>query len=378
MRTASLRRYAHLFLPLGWLAAAWVGCTEPTEQSSTTTSSTISSSSGTGGTGGSEVGAGGSEGGAGGVTIDGGPETGDDGGICIATSAEARRIPVDMIFLMDRSGSMAGPKWDGTKAALTAFFEDPASAGISAGMVYFPAQQSDVCNFASYSALDVSIAPLPENAAALTNSIPFAPLGTSTPTWSALKGTLFAATTYQDAHPLHKVVVVLATDGDATSCPPLEIEAISELAKSARNYNGVRTYVIGVAGSTIANLDQIAAAGGTGKAYDVTNDIHEFAAKIAEIRTDALTCDFELPELPEGKVIQPDLVYFAYAPNGEGDPKIVPRVQKLADCGNLPGWRFDSNTAPTKIVLCPALCTTLQNDPAAKVTVLYGCDPVFP
>ena len=371
MRTASLRRYAHLFLPLGWLAATWVGCTEPIETTSTTTSSATSSSSGTGGTGGSEVG-------AGGVAVDGGPGPGDDGGICIAINAEARRVPVDMIFLIDRSSSMMGLKWDGTRAALTAFFDDPASAGISVGMVYFPAQKADVCNSASYSALDVAIAPLPANAFALTNSIPGLPLGTSTPTSSALKGALFAATTYQDAHPSHKVVVVLATDGDPTTCPPLEIDAIAELAKSARNYNGVHTYVIGVAGSTLANLDQIAVAGGTDKAYDVTNDINEFVAKIAEIRTDVLACDFELPELPAGKMFNPDQLYFAYAPNGEGEPKIVPHVDALADCGNLPGWRFDSNTLPTKIALCPSLCKTLQNDPAAKVNVLYACDPLVP
>ncbi len=379
MRTASLRRYVHLFLPLGWLAAAWVGCTQPVETTSTATSSASSSSSSTEGAGGSNGGAGGSNnGGAGGVALDGGPGTGDDGGVCIAINAEARRVPVDMIFLIDRSSSMTGPKWDGTKAALTAFFDDPASAGISAGMVYFPAQQADVCNFASYSALDVPIALLPANASALTNSIPASPLGTSTPTSSALKGALFAATAYQDAHPSHKVVVVLATDGDPTACPPVEIDAISDLAKSARNYNGVHTYVIGVAGSTLANLDQIAAAGGTGKAYDVTNDINEFAAKIAEIRSDVLGCDFALPELPPGHGFHPDQVYFAYAPNGEGDPKIVPRVDYLADCGNLPGWRFDSNTLPKKIVLCPSLCKTLQNDPAAKVTVLYACDPILP
>ncbi|MBK9263629.1 MAG: VWA domain-containing protein [Polyangiaceae bacterium] len=360
----------HLFvsLTLTWTAAAWWGCAEPSPPDGTPwQTSSSSSSSGEGGAGGE----------GGGLTVGGAGGTGGDAGACATTKAESRRIPVDIVFLIDRSGSMGGAKWEGTKSALNTFFNDPASAGISAGMVYFPAQKPDVCNPASYSTLDVPISVLPANAFELTNSIPFYPLGSSTPTWPALKGTLAAATAYQDSHPGHKVIVVLATDGDPTGCQPLEIDLIAALATSARNYNGVRTYVIGVAGSTIANLDKIAEAGGTTKAYDITKDISEFAATIAEIRKETLACDFELPAPPDGMELVPDIVNFTYTPNGMGEPKIVPRADDLADCKDLPGWYYDSNLAPTKLILCPASCATVQADVNAKVEVLFGCDSVL-
>lgn len=280
-----------------------------------------------------------------------------------------------MIVLLDRSGSMAGPKWEGTKTALTTFFNDPASAGISAGMVYFPPQSADFCNPMTYSVLDVPIGVLPANSFALTNSIPFSPLGTHTPTFPALSGALKAATAYQDTNPTHKVIVVLATDGDPTSCPPVTIDEIAAVAKAARSYNGVRTYVIGVAGATLANLDKIAVAGGTTKTYDVTQDISAFAAKMDEIRAEALSCDFEIPQ-PAGVEIDTERVNFKYQPKGMGEPKFLPRVPDLAACKDLAGWYYDSNLSPTKIILCPASCSTVEADSAAKVSVLFGCDPI--
>lgn len=365
--TRKHHRPLFISLALAWVAAAWGGCAEPIAPDTTGSASSSSGSSG-GGQGGT-----GGEGG--GVDFDGGTD-GQGGGACVTTSAEAHRVPLDIIFLIDRSGSMAGVKWNGTKNALTTFFNDPASLGIGAGLVYFPAASPEYCSFPTYSQLDVPIGVLPTNAFELTNSIPFSPLGTSTPTYPALKGALMAATAYQDAHPTHKVILVLATDGDPWGCEPTAIDLIAPLATSARNYNGVRTYVIGVAGSTIANLNLIAQAGGTNKAYDITQNIDEFAAKMAEIRSEALGCDFEIPAAPDGQQLDPKQVNFTYTPKGMGSPKILPWADDLADCGNLPGWYYDNNASPTKIVLCPASCATVQADSEAKVSVLFGCSSV--
>lgn len=368
-RTAKSHRHVFAALTLAFIGAAWVGCAQPATQTTTgTSSSSSSSSSGNGGAGGA--------GGSGGFDFDGGGG-GEDAGACVTTEAEARRVPVDIIFLIDRSGSMSGPKWIGTKNALTTFFNDPASVGIGAGLVYFPAQKPDPCNATNYAGLDVPIGLLPTNSFALTNSMPFDALGSSTPTYAGLKGALMAATAYQDTHPTHKVIVVLATDGDPWGCQPTDINVIADLATSARSYNGVRTYVIGVAGSIIANLDKIAVAGGTASAYDITQDISEFSAKIAEIRQETLGCDFEIPPPPDGQELAPNEVNFTYMPKGMGTPKILPRADDLADCSDLPGWYYDNNTVPTKIVLCPASCATVQADNNAKVSVLFGCNSVL-
>jgi hypothetical protein len=370
IRPASIRQPVFVSLTLAGIAAAWWGCTPAAQPPAGTRESTSSGSSSTGGTGGM------------GVTIDGGVEGGsdgsiDDGGACVSKSEAAAHIHVDIVFLIDQSGSMSGPKWMGTTSALTKFFNDPASAGIGAGIVYFPNNKTNACVPTDYAGLDVPIDVLPANAFALTNSMPADATGTSTPMYGALQGALMAATAYQDAHPTHKVILVLATDGDPNGCALMSIPEVAGLAASARNYNGVLTYVIGCQGSTIANLDQIAAAGGTTAAYDITNDISQFSAKIADIRQVALGCAFEIPPPPGNMQLDPDQVNFSYTPNGMGMPTVLLRAKDVAGCSGDPGWYYDNDTTPTRILLCPASCTTVQADENAKVNVLFGCKSIY-
>ncbi|MFO0755566.1 MAG: VWA domain-containing protein [Byssovorax sp.] len=364
--SSSYRSIAVLSFAFTGLLAAFGGCAQPTSQPSTTstttstTTATTTSSSGTGGTGGIDV------------HTDGG--TGGDGGNCTYTEKQAEHIQLDMIFVIDQSDSMAGTKWLETTTTMTGFFNDAASAKIGAGLLFFPNHNEVMpCIPSEYAVLDVPINTLPANAFPLTNAFPAEATGNSTPTWGAMKGALLAATAYQDAHPKDKVVVVLVTDGDPNSCGNTTNNDIAILAKSARNYNGVLTYVIGVSGSIIENLDKIAVAGGTNAAYDITHDISEFAEKMKEIRSSALGCAFDIPKPPPGEDLDPNKVNFTYTPKGVGDAKVLLRADDLADCKGQPGWYYDSNLAPTKILLCPASCSTVQNDPDAKVTVLFGC-----
>jgi len=171
--------------------------------------------------------------------------------------------------------------------------------------------------------------------------------------------------------------VVFASDGDPNSCPGNEnqIPVISGLASSALNYNGVQTYVIAIAGATLSNLNQIASAGGTGVAYDVTNDINAFSQKMAEIRATALACEYLLPPPPEGEVLDINKVAVSYTPGGGGVPKQIPKAEDAGDCGSGEGWYYDNDVTPTKVLLCPASCQTVQSDGEAKVDVLFGCEP---
>jgi hypothetical protein len=375
-RPALIHRYAVASLALTCIASAWWGCAKAASNTTATTSTTSSgSSSGGGGTGGTGTGTG-----TGGVDIDGGNTGGASDAACVSTSAAAHRIPLDMVFLIDQSGSMeehsgSGTKWSGISSALKSFCNDPASAGIGVGLLFLPYSPWD-CNTSDYESLVVPIAPLPGNAFAITNAFPAMATGVGTPMYPALQGALMVATAYQDAHPTHKVVLVLATDGDPNGCDGV-ITDIAGLAASALSYDGVQTYVIGCVGSTIANLDIIAQAGGTTSAYDVTTSIDLFAAKIAEIRQAALGCDFQIPAPPNGQSLDPNEVNFQYTPMGTETPVILPRVKGLADCSGQPGWYYDNDVAPTNIILCPASCSTVQDDVSGIVNVLFGCKSIF-
>jgi hypothetical protein len=322
----------------------------------------------------------------------------DGGGVtCMSTSAKATVTPLDIIFMLDWSQGMeTNGTWSGTKEALETFFYDPLSFGINAGLIFSPTikphdNQDDAqsCNIDFFKVPDVPIGPLPTNAFALSNAMPAEAVGTPTPLYAALAGTLMAATAHQDAHPTHKVIVVMTGDGDYNSCGPggingglYNINAIAAWASEALAYNGVRTYVVSVQGSPIEcpdtnqqcvdRLQKIAEAGGSEVVYDAA-DISEFSEKMVEIRKAVLGCDFEIPDPPNGEFIVPDEVNFTYTPGGEGSPIYLPRADDLADCGGEPGWYFDNNQVPTKIIVCPASCATIQNDQLALVNAEFGC-----
>jgi hypothetical protein len=64
---------------------------------------------------------------------------------CAAESQMAKQVPIDLLLLVDRSGSMnskvsaAGKtKWELAQDALTAFVKDGKSAGMGVGLQYFP------------------------------------------------------------------------------------------------------------------------------------------------------------------------------------------------------------------------------------------------
>jgi Mg-chelatase subunit ChlD len=82
-----------------------------------------------------------------GRVIGGGP-LGD--AACAVQTQQAQRVQLDLYVMMDSSGSMdeqtaSGPtKWDAVRAALTAFLQDPQSAGLGVGLQYFPLTHPNV------------------------------------------------------------------------------------------------------------------------------------------------------------------------------------------------------------------------------------------
>ncbi|WP_437486963.1 vWA domain-containing protein [Sorangium sp. So ce1014] len=302
----------------------------------------------------------------------------DEGASCAQTSAAAALMPLDMLVLLDRSGSMLGSKWSGVTSALSTFVNDAASAGMNVGLTYFPRGNNGMndCDHTAYDQLAVSIGELPLHTPEITGSIRGTSPGGGTPMRPALQGVLSNATAYKDANPSHKVIVVLATDGDPSGCAGNTVASTAEIAQRALNYNGVQTYVIAVEGSTLANLDQIAAAGGTARAFDITADVAAFAAKMAEIRASALPCELLIPEPPAGATLDTSRVAVRFA-TGSSSALEIPRADDEADCGRGPGWYYDDELLPKKIILCPASCRAVQGEVQAKLDVLFGCEPTL-
>ncbi|MFO0550585.1 MAG: vWA domain-containing protein [Polyangiaceae bacterium] len=346
------------------------------------------------------------------------------GGECAGDEYGAEKVPLDIYIMLDQSGSMGDPdsngavKWDSCASAIGQFVNQPAAAGIGVGIQYFPVPNgvscptfpvqcssdndcqagcgpcdippgfpfgfcsgvgdADSCSVVDYATPDVEIGSLPANATAITNSIGnHGPTG-GTPTSAALQGAIDHAKAWATVNPGHVAVVVLATDGDPSSCVT-DLPAINAIAAAGANGTPkVLTFVIGVGGSQSA-LDGFASNGGTGQAFMIDQDPNvqdAFLNALNVIQGQALPCSYLIPIPEQGQTLDPNKVNVYYTPSG-GTREVIPRVDGAANCpANGLAWFYDSPTNPTQIMLCSSTCSTLTADTGGTVKVVVGCDTV--
>lgn len=337
----------------------------------------------------------GGNGGGGGLDLDGSAANGGGGGVispdaaCGTSSEEATLVPVNMLVMFDRSGSMnQNNKWPQASSALIAFFQDPGTAGLRIALRFFPHDQpaagctNQGCNTNACSQLLVPIgavtkdpAPADAQEAALVSAVQSSAPGNGggTPMFAALGGAEQWATTHAAAHPNEKVVVVLVTDGLPNGCDE-NIDNIAALASAARTSHGVLTYAVGLEGSAESQMDTIAVAGGTNKGIFIGSSANaqaELLAALKAIQGSQVSCEFQMPAPKDGSTLDPKKVNVNYTPGG-GSTQTLGQVSGAADCANG-GWYYDNPASPTKITLCPSTCSTVQADKAAKMEILLGC-----
>lgn len=298
------------------------------------------------------------------VEIDAGPPHD-----CVNETAEAQPVPLDVYIMLDKSGSMSGTRWNAVISALKTFVQDSSSAGITVALDYFP--ESSSCTVAQYASPSVNWSLLPGGAQAIVNSLNGAsPNGSNTPTLPALQGAIQAAQARQAAYPDHKVIVVLATDGDPNGCSS-SITSVRNAATDGLNGSpSIQTYVIGV--GSVSNLNQIAAAGGTTSAYITdSGNAASFLAAMQTIRNQAIGCEYRLP-LPSTGNLDPAATVVSYR-YGTGASTVLTRRNSASACGTNHGFYYDNNTLPTKLFLCPATCSTVGSNVNYKVDLTFKC-----
>lgn len=242
------------------------------------------------------------------------------------------------------------------------------------------------CTVGDYATPAVPIGVLNGHAAALDANMSMQSPQGNTPTSAALQGAVDFAVAHKQANPGNAVVTVLATDGLPTECDPTDANSISNIAATAFNGNpSVPTFVIGVISPSDptgqATMDQIAAAGGTNSAFIVdpnSNVTQAFVDALNAIRGNALACEYfvPLPEPPD--TIDYGKVNVEHTPPMAASPNTIPYVGNEASCDPVDGgWYYDVDPAmgePTKILVCPATCTLLQD--GGELDIRVGCETV--
>jgi hypothetical protein len=327
----------------------------------------------------------------------------DDTKVCGGDIKKAEALPVDMYIMFDQSSSMndqrpdgSGTWWTAAQAGVTSFVGSSRASGMGVGLQYFPLSGNtpgcslksgigDCCSPGTYQTPEVDVGLLPANAAALTASIQKHQPTAFTPTSAALQGAIDYMKAWAPNHLGRAPVVVLVTDGFPTECAPQDLstgvdtqDLVTQVTTAVQTEPKVRTFVVGINLSQgKQNLDRIAKAGGTAKAFliDAGNISDAFTNAMLSIANTPLDCALDIPKpTMAGMVIDPDLVDVRYTPSATG---VTDHVQKLNNAGDCDasggfGWYYDSPAMPTKILVCPGTCASFA---AGSIETVNGCKP---
>ena len=378
------------------------------------------SSGGSGGSigGGSGAGPGGASGNGGGFLTGGtgGQSAIADGG-CAESTLSAEQTKANVLFVIDKSGSMnccpppvtdsatcesfpvqgncVQSKWHITRDALGGVLNDMEQAGnVSAGIMMFPVIGGTDCARSTAADVPIQLLDATHNATLQSFLAGVVPEG-STP----LVGSTIGAYQYLTSAAVRSLLVgantfvVLVTDG-AESCMA-DVESLISQAPTALSVN-IRTFVIGAPGSETASgtLSRLAAAGGTSRTptcdssgadpapgtechFDMTTAT-DFAAELRAAfatisQRSELTCEFLVPESQTNQQVDLDKVNVNFTPgDGSGLVKILQDQQSNKPCAEAEGWQYAENS--TKIVLCGDICQRVSSDLRGQVNILLGCD----
>ncbi len=336
---------------------------------------------------------------------------------CTARNYQSTALPSNILFVLDRSGSMAcnppplqnsveceqravpvdgaqPSKWQITVNALERVFDDLLDRGSTAnvGLTFF--SNDNTCGVQSDPSVPVRALSEPQVAALKSALQATAPSG-GTPLVGAT--TLAYAYLHQEANQGPGCIepcgangnrfVVLITDG-ADSCPmPARPEdasrcqaagscpahLVSVEAKLAAEAN-IRTFVIGAPGSEPARgyLSELAFVGGTARTaacahdarttqgdchYDMTGT-SDFANELAQVLASissgaALGCEFGVPDT--GDAVSEDEVNVQYQQGGTGDP-VCFKYDDAPCAGGANGWQFAQRPDGTRDLSRVVIC----------------------
>lgn len=336
------------------------------------------------------------------VTIDSG---------CATKSTRGKLQPSNILFIIDRSGSMAcnlpedgqstsncaafpvrlfpslPSKWELTTKAIHSALLQLSSAGtVRAGVSLLPKSGSQ-CTVTTEPDVPIQAldsVQLERISSALSHNGPSG----ETP--------LAGATILGYAHLLEKMregsldgetYVVLVTDGYET-CKVDELpKLLSTDVPNALNQLGVKTFVIGAPGSDLgrALLSELAVAGGTevdpkctfgpkptqGNChYDMTESL-DFSSDLLEaltkVNAEVLSCTIEIPSASSGAEVNLEEVNVLV--NGESR-----KMNNSGACSKTDGWRYAADY--TSIRLCGQACLDAKKK-GAEVTVILGCPTIL-
>ncbi len=318
-------------------------------------------------------------GGGGGDDFGNNPQT--DADVCKAESVTAMpaSLPVDIIWVIDNSGSM-GEEESYVQTNINTFSSSIAASGIDYHVIMItdpthinvPAPLGGSPRFKSvnqyidsHDAFQQVIATYPQwqsflRPAAVKHFV-FVTDDESNMNAATFKTQLMALTNpgFPNGFTLHAIVA--ESQGFTIAIPPVTDHCFMKAAAVGKQYIDLQKSTMGV----FASLCD-------------TNWAPVFTALAMAVKKNLqLPCIFDIPPPPMGQMLDLTAVNLLYTPSG-GTGSYVPNVPNLAGCPPGGGWYYDDPNNPMRLIACPSTCATLTADTTGTVSVAFGCKTIIP
>jgi hypothetical protein len=348
------------------------------------------------GSSGASSGASGSSGGFGssGSSGSSGGTSGTDS--CAATVAQPQKAKVDIIFVIDDSGSMT-EEMNQIKTNVNTFAQKIGGTGLDYRVIFIVKRATS-----STQTGNVICVPPPLGG---TNCADNPPLFwhipqdvQSTNSLSLILSTYDSANaTLQWKQHLRmdatKVFVEVTDDKSALAYTSFDTQLLAKAPAGMFGTAAARNYIFHSICSkpfadAIPSNNICSTAAGTSVDYQqlskLTGGIVDEVCKtdysgvldnIAKGIVDKLGCQLTYPT---ADAADPTKLVVTFTPAGQAAQNLT-QVTDPSKCATIPnGWYYDDNNAPTKIILCPTMCTTANSSAGSKIEALVGCKAPAP
>jgi len=87
-----------------------------------------------------------------------------------------------------------------------------------------------------------------------------------------------------------------------------------------------------------------------------------------------ISCEWVIPDPPDGEVLDPDKVNVEFSWGG-GQSYFIGRVNSPSSCDHVEhAWYYDDPADPKMIFVCPQTCEWFKSKEDAKVVLHFGCE----
>jgi hypothetical protein len=328
----------------------------------------------------------------------GNPGGSTDGEKCAAESINAVRAEVDIIVVIDTSGSM-GEETAQVKQNINTFASKIGSTGLDYNVVMIAEKEGAAPGFPGFPGfpgipMPGICVPQPLAGASCADNPPkFHHLAESVGSTDSLQIILDKFPTYSPwlRPSAYKVFIEVTDDNSALDWQSFDTQL---LAKSSTLFgtSSQRKYIFDTIagwqkGSPILSANKCGSAVNTGDQYQhlsqETNGIvgsvceTDYSGVFDNIAKGLITtvgCEFNYPtKSANGIDTDPTTVVVNYTAGG-GTPSPLTQVTDASKCGTVANaWYYNDNANPTKIVFCPATCDAAGKDTAGKIDIAVGC-----